>query len=97
MKGDACGFLHQYDQERMPVCRTLIKVRKVWRECEKECGRIMGKHEGTEETVRQGYGEGPGAHAGVPAFSHSLTDGRVQGVHLARFNSLLIHLAFCIH
>ena len=23
--GDACGFLHQYDKERMPVCRTLIK------------------------------------------------------------------------
>eukprot|EP00195_Chlamydomonas_chlamydogama_P012804 CAMPEP_0202894432 /NCGR_PEP_ID=MMETSP1392-20130828/3849_1 /ASSEMBLY_ACC=CAM_ASM_000868 /TAXON_ID=225041 /ORGANISM="Chlamydomonas chlamydogama, Strain SAG 11-48b" /LENGTH=306 /DNA_ID=CAMNT_0049579137 /DNA_START=174 /DNA_END=1094 /DNA_ORIENTATION=- len=25
MKGDTCGFLHQYDQERMPVCRTLLK------------------------------------------------------------------------
>jgi cleavage and polyadenylation specificity factor subunit 4 len=25
MKGDDCGFLHQYDPARMPVCRTLIK------------------------------------------------------------------------
>ena len=25
MKGDDCGFLHQYDLARMPVCRTLIK------------------------------------------------------------------------
>jgi hypothetical protein len=25
MKGDSCGFLHQYDSDRMPVCRTLLK------------------------------------------------------------------------
>ena len=25
MKGDDCGFLHQYDPARMPVCRTLLK------------------------------------------------------------------------
>ena len=25
MKGDTCGFLHQFDPERMPVCRTLLK------------------------------------------------------------------------
>ncbi len=25
MKGDACGFLHQYDVERMPVCRNLLR------------------------------------------------------------------------
>eukprot|EP00955_Chlamydomonas_euryale_P104882 365599-Chlamydomonas_euryale.AAC.1 len=27
MKGDSCGFLHQYDQEKMPVCRNLVRVR----------------------------------------------------------------------
>ncbi len=25
MKGDQCGFLHQFDPQRMPVCRTLLK------------------------------------------------------------------------
>lgn len=25
MKGDTCGFLHQFDPQRMPVCRTLLK------------------------------------------------------------------------
>lgn len=25
MKGDACGFLHQYDKARMPVCRFFAK------------------------------------------------------------------------
>lgn len=25
MKGDTCGFLHQFDPERMPVCRNLLK------------------------------------------------------------------------
>ena len=25
MKGDTCGFLHQFDAARMPVCRTLLK------------------------------------------------------------------------
>ena len=25
MKGDSCGFLHQFDPARMPVCRTLLK------------------------------------------------------------------------
>ena len=25
MKGDACGFLHQWDIARMPVCRNLSK------------------------------------------------------------------------
>ncbi|PSC70196.1 Cleavage and polyadenylation specificity factor CPSF30 [Micractinium conductrix] len=25
MKGDTCGFLHQFDPERMPVCRALLK------------------------------------------------------------------------
>lgn len=25
MKGDSCGFLHQLDPERMPVCRSLLK------------------------------------------------------------------------
>jgi hypothetical protein len=25
MNGDACGFLHQYDKARMPVCRFFIK------------------------------------------------------------------------
>ena len=25
MKGDTCGFLHQFDPARMPVCRNLLK------------------------------------------------------------------------
>lgn len=25
MKGDQCGFLHQFEQSRMPVCRNLLK------------------------------------------------------------------------
>jgi len=25
MKGDTCGFLHQFDPDRMPVCRNLLK------------------------------------------------------------------------
>ena len=25
MKGDTCGFLHQFDAARMPVCRNLLK------------------------------------------------------------------------
>ncbi|KAL4422501.1 hypothetical protein ABPG75_008698 [Micractinium tetrahymenae] len=25
MKGDTCGFLHQFDPDRMPVCRSLLK------------------------------------------------------------------------
>lgn len=25
MKGDTCGFLHQFDPSRMPVCRTMLK------------------------------------------------------------------------
>eukprot|EP00879_Flechtneria_rotunda_P029527 GHRR01031941.1.p1 GENE.GHRR01031941.1~~GHRR01031941.1.p1 ORF type:complete len:134 (+),score=21.95 GHRR01031941.1:339-740(+) len=26
MKGDACGFLHKFDPERMPVCRVWMKT-----------------------------------------------------------------------
>jgi cleavage and polyadenylation specificity factor subunit 4 len=25
MKGDTCGFLHEFDPERMPVCKNLLK------------------------------------------------------------------------
>lgn len=25
MKGDSCGFLHQFDSDKMPVCRNLLK------------------------------------------------------------------------
>jgi cleavage and polyadenylation specificity factor subunit 4 len=28
MKGDSCGFLHQFDGSRMPVCRSLLKTGK---------------------------------------------------------------------
>jgi len=28
MKGDGCGFLHQFDNARMPVCRSLLKSGK---------------------------------------------------------------------
>ncbi|KAL2484361.1 30-kDa cleavage and polyadenylation specificity factor 30 [Forsythia ovata] len=38
MKGDACGFLHQYDKARMPVCRFF----RLYGECrQKDC---MYKH-----------------------------------------------------
>lgn len=34
MKGDACGFLHQYDKDRMPVCRFF----RLYGECrEQDC------------------------------------------------------------
>ncbi|KAJ3679361.1 hypothetical protein LUZ60_017372 [Juncus effusus] len=34
MKGDLCGFLHQYDKARMPVCRFF----RLWGECrEQDC------------------------------------------------------------
>jgi cleavage and polyadenylation specificity factor subunit 4 len=26
MRGDACSFLHQYDKDRMPVCRTFVQT-----------------------------------------------------------------------
>eukprot|EP00878_Enallax_costatus_P025366 GHUV01027137.1.p3 GENE.GHUV01027137.1~~GHUV01027137.1.p3 ORF type:complete len:109 (+),score=11.72 GHUV01027137.1:698-1024(+) len=26
MKGEACGFLHKFDPERMPVCRVWMKT-----------------------------------------------------------------------
>jgi cleavage and polyadenylation specificity factor subunit 4 len=26
MKGDSCGFLHKFDPQKMPVCRSLIKT-----------------------------------------------------------------------
>lgn len=26
MKGDSCGFLHQFEPSRMPVCRNLLKM-----------------------------------------------------------------------
>lgn len=25
MKGDECGFLHEFDPSRMPVCRNIVK------------------------------------------------------------------------
>ena len=34
MKGDACGFLHQYDKSRMPICRFF----RLFGECrEQDC------------------------------------------------------------
>lgn len=45
MKGDACGFLHQYDKSRMPVCRFF----RMYGECrEQDC---VYKH--TNEDVKE--------------------------------------------
>lgn len=45
MKGDACGFLHQYDKSRMPVCRFF----RLSGECrEQDC---MYKH--TNEDIKE--------------------------------------------
>ncbi|RWW82378.1 hypothetical protein BHE74_00009160 [Ensete ventricosum] len=45
MKGDACGFLHQYDKERMPVCRFF----RLYGECrEQDC---VYKH--TNEDIKE--------------------------------------------
>jgi cleavage and polyadenylation specificity factor subunit 4 len=45
MKGDACGFLHQYDKSRMPVCRFFLR----FGECrEQDC---VYKH--TNEEVKE--------------------------------------------
>ncbi|XP_074568467.1 zinc finger CCCH domain-containing protein 45 [Curcuma longa] len=45
MKGEACGFLHQYDKERMPVCRFF----RLYGECrEQDC---VYKH--TNEDIKE--------------------------------------------
>ncbi|OVA10949.1 zinc finger protein [Macleaya cordata] len=45
MKGDACGFLHQYDKSRMPVCRFF----RLYGECrEQDC---VYKH--TNEDIKE--------------------------------------------
>ena len=45
MKGDACGFLHQYDKARMPVCRFF----RLYGECrEQDC---VYKH--TNEDIKE--------------------------------------------
>lgn len=45
MKGDACGFLHQYDKSRMPVCRFY----RLYGECrEQDC---VYKH--TNEDIKE--------------------------------------------
>ncbi|KAJ7954401.1 30-kDa cleavage and polyadenylation specificity factor 30-like [Quillaja saponaria] len=45
MKGDACGFLHQYDKDRMPVCRFF----RLYGECrEQDC---VYKH--TNEDIKE--------------------------------------------
>nr|GMD07352.1 30-kDa cleavage and polyadenylation specificity factor 30-like [Ipomoea batatas] len=45
MKGDACGFLHQYDKSRMPVCRFF----RIYGECrEQDC---VYKH--TNEDIKE--------------------------------------------
>ncbi|XP_031130960.1 30-kDa cleavage and polyadenylation specificity factor 30-like isoform X3 [Ipomoea triloba] len=45
MKGDACGFLHQYDNSRMPVCRFF----RIYGECrEQDC---VYKH--TNEDIKE--------------------------------------------
>ncbi|XP_038988578.1 zinc finger CCCH domain-containing protein 45-like isoform X2 [Phoenix dactylifera] len=45
MKGDACGFLHQYDKARMPVCRFF----RIYGECrEQDC---VYKH--TNEDIKE--------------------------------------------
>ncbi|GAB4840666.1 30-kDa cleavage and polyadenylation specificity factor 30 [Ancistrocladus abbreviatus] len=45
MKGDACGFLHQYDKSRMPVCRFY----RLYGECrEQDC---IYKH--TNEDIKE--------------------------------------------
>lgn len=45
MKGDACGFLHQYDKARMPICRFF----RLYGECrEQDC---VYKH--TNEDIKE--------------------------------------------
>lgn len=45
MKGDACGFLHQYDKSRMPICRFF----RLYGECrEQDC---VYKH--TNEDIKE--------------------------------------------
>lgn len=46
MKGDQCGFLHQFVSERMPVCRNLLK----YGECTDQVGglgEVLGRALGT--------------------------------------------------
>lgn len=45
MKGEACGFLHQYDKARMPICRFF----RLYGECrEQDC---VYKH--TNEDIKE--------------------------------------------
>lgn len=45
MKGEACGFLHQYDKTRMPICRFF----RLYGECrEQDC---VYKH--TNEDIKE--------------------------------------------
>ncbi|KAI4370940.1 hypothetical protein MLD38_019230 [Melastoma candidum] len=45
MKGDACGFLHQFDKARMPICRFF----RIYGECrEQDC---VYKH--TNEDIKE--------------------------------------------
>lgn len=93
MKGDACGFLHKFDPERMPVCRTWMKTG----ECKeidcpfkhslddvKECNMyklgfcIYGNHCRYKHTKAQGKaGVGEAKHRALIDTSGALAGGSV--------------------
>ncbi len=69
MKGDACGFLHQFVSDRMPVCRNLLK----YGECHDQVGAL------DKGSVEEGWRQVPPPHAllqtghpGTRTASHSL-------------------------
>ncbi len=45
MNGDACGFLHQYDKARMPVCRFFVKFG--------ECRELDCIYKHTNEDIKE--------------------------------------------
>ncbi|KAK6932085.1 YTH domain [Dillenia turbinata] len=88
MKGDACGFLHQYDKSRMPVCRFF----RLYGECrEQDC---VYKH--TNEDIKEcnmykmGFcPNGPDCryrHAKLPGPPPSVEEVLQKIQHLSSFN-----------
>ncbi|MCL7046587.1 hypothetical protein MKW94_000771 [Papaver nudicaule] len=89
MKGDACGFLHQYDKTRMPVCRFF----RLYGECrEQDC---VYKH--TNEDIKEcnmyklGFcPNGPDCryrHAKLPGPPPSVEEVFQKIQHLSNFNN----------
>lgn len=80
MKGDQCGFLHQFDPERMPVCRSMIK----FGECkERDC---PFKHTTDEIKECNMYKLGFCIYGPMCRYKHKKAAGANKGRGTARFS-----------